>query len=52
MPQSIAELSSFVQLRPGDLIYTGTPSGVGKVDKGDKLTGGIDGIGTIEVTIK
>ena len=52
VPQSIAELSSFVQLRPGDLIYTGTPSGVGKVDKGDKLTGGIDGIGTIEVTIK
>jgi fumarylpyruvate hydrolase len=36
---------------PGDLIYTGTPAGVGKVVVGDVMTGGIDGIGEIEITV-
>ena len=43
----IAELSTYVELRPGDLIYTGTPAGVGRIAPGDRVEGGIDGIGTI-----
>jgi len=34
----IAELSSYVELRPGDLIFTGTPSGVGPLDRGDRVS--------------
>ncbi|MNR94898.1 Fumarylpyruvate hydrolase [compost metagenome] len=43
----IAELSTYVELQPGDLIYTGTPAGVGRISPGDLVEGGIDGIGTI-----
>jgi fumarylpyruvate hydrolase len=43
----IAELSTYVELKPGDLIYTGTPAGVGRIVPGDLVEGGIDGIGTI-----
>ncbi|PQM26892.1 fumarylacetoacetate hydrolase [Sphingopyxis lindanitolerans] len=43
----IAELSTYVELRPGDLIYTGTPAGVGRVVAGDVVEGGVDGIGVI-----
>ena len=43
----IAELSTYVELQPGDLIYTGTPAGVGRIGPGDLVEGGIDGIGTI-----
>jgi len=44
-------ISSKMTLEEGDLIYTGTPSGVGKVVKGDRLTGGIEHIGKIEAVI-
>jgi fumarylpyruvate hydrolase len=44
VPQVIAELSSLFELRPGDLIYTGTPAGVGPVRPGDRLEGGIEGL--------
>ena len=47
----IAELSRFFDLQPGDLIYTGTPEGVGPVIKGDLMTGGIDGLGEINVRV-
>ena len=43
----IAELSTYVELQPGDLIYSGTPAGVGRIGPGDLVEGGIDGIGTI-----
>ena len=43
----IAELSTYVTLKPGDLIYTGTPAGVGPIRRGDLVEGGIDGIGAI-----
>ena len=43
----IAELSTYVELKAGDLIYTGTPAGVGRIVAGDVVEGGIDGIGTI-----
>ena len=36
---------------PGDLIFTGTPSGVGAVVPGDRLDGGVDGLGTLAIVI-
>ncbi|WP_269514103.1 fumarylacetoacetate hydrolase family protein [Brevundimonas subvibrioides] len=51
VPEIIAHLSRFYRLEPGDLIYTGTPAGVGPVVQGDVLVGAIDGLGTLTVTI-
>ena len=48
VPEIIAELSGYCRLAPGDLIFTGTPSGVGPLVAGDVVTGGIDGVGTLE----
>jgi len=47
----IAYLSRFVALAPGDLIYTGTPSGVDALQPGDRVRGGVDGVATFELTI-
>jgi fumarylpyruvate hydrolase len=47
----IAHLSKFYHLEPGDLIYTGTPEGVAPVVAGDKLSGFIEGVGEIGLTI-
>jgi len=47
----IADLSLFYHLQPGDLIYTGTPEGVGPVLAGDKITGHVAGVGEISLTI-
>jgi fumarylpyruvate hydrolase len=49
VPETIAYLSTLVELRPGDLIMTGTPKGVGKVVPGDRLEGHIDGVGDLQV---
>ena len=49
--ESIAEISTYRGLAAGDLIYTGTPAGVGPLVPGDKVTGGIDGIGEILIEI-
>jgi fumarylpyruvate hydrolase len=49
--ETIAFLSRYVELHPGDLIYTGTPAGVGPVTPGQVMTGGVDGIGQIIVKI-
>ena len=51
VPEVIAVLSEYFELRPGDLILTGTPSGVGAVERGDLLEGRIEGVGTLTVTI-
>lgn len=51
LPEVIAHLSRFYRLEPGDLIYTGTPAGVGPVVQGDTLVGAIDGLGALTVTI-
>ncbi len=51
VPEVIANLSSFFELRPGDLIYTGTPEGVGKVERGQTMRGGIDGLGELSVRV-
>ena len=48
----IAHLSRFYHLDAGDLIYTGTPAGVGAVAPGDEITGRIDGVGEISLTIR
>ena len=47
----IADLSLHYHLQPGDLIYTGTPEGVGPVVSGDRLEGRVEGVGTIELTV-
>jgi fumarylpyruvate hydrolase len=47
VPEVIAILSQSVRLEPGDLIYTGTPAGVGPVQPGDLVTGGIEGLCTL-----
>ena len=47
----IADLSLFYHLQPGDLIYTGTPDGVGPVVSGDKLVGKVEGVGEITLNI-
>jgi fumarylpyruvate hydrolase len=50
-PELLSNLSHGVALQPGDLVYTGTPAGVGPLVPGDRVTGGIDGLGEIGVTI-
>ncbi len=51
IPELIADLSQFYHLQPGDLIYTGTPEGVGAVKPGDRITGTIDGVGAVSLDI-
>ena len=51
VPEIIAHLSGFYHLAPGDLIFTGTPAGVGPVAPGDMLEGSIAGVGELKVTI-
>ncbi len=51
VPESIAHLSALFELVPGDLIFTGTPSGVGPVQQGDVMEGGIEGIGELRVNV-
>jgi fumarylpyruvate hydrolase len=47
----VAHLSRYYHLAPGDLIYTGTPAGVGPVAPGDRIHGEIDGLAPIDLTI-
>lgn len=47
----IADLSTYYHLQPGDLIYTGTPEGVGAVVPGDRLQGRVAGVGEIELRV-
>jgi fumarylpyruvate hydrolase len=47
----IADLSTYYHLQPGDLIYTGTPEGVGAVVTGDKITGRVEGVAEVALTI-
>jgi fumarylpyruvate hydrolase len=48
----IEALSAAWTLQPGDLIYTGTPAGVGAVVRGDVMQGAIDGLGTLTVAVR
>ena len=47
----IADLSTYYHLQPGDLIYTGTPEGVGAVLPGDQITGRVEGIAELALNI-
>lgn len=51
VPEIVAHLSTFYHLQPGDVIFTGTPEGVGPVRAGDEIAGSIAGVGTIALTI-
>ena len=47
----VANLSTYLRLAPGDLIFTGTPGGVSTVVRGDVLRGGVQGVGEIAITL-
>jgi fumarylpyruvate hydrolase len=47
----IAHLSQYYHLEAGDLIYTGTPAGVGPVKPGDRLEGSVEGVGTVALQL-
>ena len=47
----IAEASKLWRLAPGDLIYTGTPEGVGPLARGDRVEGEIEGVGALSFRV-
>ena len=49
--ETIEHLSAAWELQPGDLIFSGTPEGVGAVVRGDVLEGGVDGLGTLRLQV-
>jgi len=51
VPETIAYLSRYFRLEPGDLIYTGTPAGVGPVKPGDMMEGGVTGLEPLRVRV-
>jgi fumarylpyruvate hydrolase len=51
VPEIIAYLSGLFTLAPGDLIFSGTPAGVGAARRGDTLHGGVDGVGDLRIAV-
>lgn len=51
VPEIIACLSGLFTLAPGDLIFSGTPAGVGATVRGDVLVGGVDGVAELEISV-
>ena len=51
VPEIVAELSTLFELAPGDLIFTGTPAGVGALARGDSIEAGIAGLTTLKTKI-
>ena len=49
--ETVSYLSRYFRLEPGDLIYTGTPEGVGPAERGDELVGHVDGLPELRVKI-
>ena len=47
----IAEVSTFYRLEPGDVILTGTPAGVSRIQSGDRLDGEIEQVGRLRVSV-
>jgi len=52
VPHTLAFLSQLYELLPGDLVFTGTPAGVGAVVAGDRLDGHIDGLSPLAIKIE
>jgi fumarylpyruvate hydrolase len=52
VPEVIAQLSRLFTLKPGDLLFTGTPAGVSTVGPGDRLQGGVEGLDEVALTIR
>lgn len=51
VPEMISYLSEYFELAPGDIIMSGTPSGVGPVNRGDKMEASIEGLGSLSVSV-
>lgn len=51
VPEVIAELSRLFELKPGDLVFTGTPAGVAALERGDLVGCSIEGVGTLAFTV-
>jgi len=51
VPELLAELSRYVELKAGDLVFTGTPAGVGPLQRGDLVGCAIEGVGTLSFTV-
>jgi fumarylpyruvate hydrolase len=51
VPEMISYLSEYFELKAGDVIMSGTPSGVGPVVRGDKMEASIAGLGSLTVTV-
>jgi fumarylpyruvate hydrolase len=50
--ETIEQLSLAWELQPGDLIFSGTPAGVGPVVSGDVMVGSVEGLGSIQVAVR
>jgi fumarylpyruvate hydrolase len=51
VPEIISALSQWWDLQPGDLIFTGSPSGVAALNRGDEIECGVDGLAPLKVSI-
>jgi fumarylpyruvate hydrolase len=51
VPELLAELSRYVELKAGDLVFTGTPAGVGPLQRGDLVGCAVEGVGTLSFTV-
>lgn len=51
VPGQIAYLSTLFELKPGDVIFSGTPAGVGAIKQGDRMTAHVDGVGDLDVLV-
>jgi fumarylpyruvate hydrolase len=51
VPEVLAELATWFALEAGDLVFTGTPAGVGRLAVGDRVRGGVDGVGVLEHSV-
>jgi fumarylpyruvate hydrolase len=51
VPETIAYLSTLFALEPGDLIFTGTPAGVGPIVKGDKMSASVENVASLEIQV-
>jgi fumarylpyruvate hydrolase len=51
VPEIVAELSTLYALMPGDIIFTGTPAGVGPIVPGDVVAGGVEGVGQLTFSV-